>query len=379
MLWLIVAFVLMAALPDILRRRRHYAKRKGPIPIPPRRKPAPARTPAPAESAEEADREASMTETAAPAQAPSVPAAMPARPAAVSPVSVPQRVRPAAWSQLTPQARELYAGFVWSEIWQEPLAHRQRSIKNREDLSQMIQEKEVGIKGIPGLVITSGEKAKGVVLFYHGWSSQKEFQAVRGRILASYGYDVVIPDAVNHGCRGTLDYESKIVYPDFWQTIFQNMTEVPLMLEYIQENWPDTPIAVMGHSMGGFTALGAMSLFKEFKTAVVMNGSGWWDESERRFRASLHIEKPRAYRFIQMQFAAMDPYTHMDRLSGRSLLSLRGGADDVVDGAAQELYLEKLAQRDDVKTQSIVYDDLGHFVTTNMMGDAVNWLQAELH
>ena len=69
MLWLIVAFVLMAALPDILRRRRHYAKRKGPIPIPPRRKPAPARTPAPAESAEEADREASMTEMAAPAQA----------------------------------------------------------------------------------------------------------------------------------------------------------------------------------------------------------------------------------------------------------------------------------------------------------------------
>ena len=146
----------------------------------------------------------------------------------------------------------------------------------------MIQEKQVGIKGIPGLVITSGEKAKGVVLFYHGWSSQKEFQAVRGRILASYGYDVVIPDAVNHGHRGTLDYESKVVYPDFWQTIFQNLTEVPVMLEYIQENWPDTPIAVMGHSMGGFTALGAVSLFREFKTAVVMNGSGWWDESDRR-------------------------------------------------------------------------------------------------
>ena len=108
----------------------------------------------------------------------------------------------------------------------------------------MIQEKQVGIKGIPGLVITSGEKAKGVVLFYHGWSSQIEFQAVRGRILASYGYDVVIPDAVNHGHRGTLDYESKVVYPDFWQTIFQNLTEVPVMLEYIQENWPDTPIAV---------------------------------------------------------------------------------------------------------------------------------------
>jgi hypothetical protein len=42
---------------------------------------------------------------------------------------VPHRVRPAAWSQLTPQARELYAGFVWSEIWQEPLAYRRRLIK----------------------------------------------------------------------------------------------------------------------------------------------------------------------------------------------------------------------------------------------------------
>lgn len=243
----------------------------------------------------------------------------------------------------------------------------------------MITEQEVSLKGIPGLVISSGEDARGVVLFYHGWSSQKEFQAVRGRILASYGYDVVIPDAVNHGSRGTLDYESNLSYGAFWQTIFQNVKEVPLMLEYIEERWPGKPLAVMGHSMGGFTALSALTLFKEFKTGVVMNGSGWWDESERRFRASLHIEKPRAYRTLKMQLDAMDPYTHMPRLRGRSLLSLRGGSDNVVDGAAQDLYLEKLAQQQpDVKTQSIVYDDLGHFVTTNMMGDAVNWLQVEL-
>ena len=102
MLWLIVAFALMAILPDLLRRRRRYPRRKGPIPVPPRRKPAPAKAPAPAETGEDA---------------------------AIAPVSVPHRVRPAAWSQLTPQARELYAGFVWSEIWQEPLAYRRRLIK----------------------------------------------------------------------------------------------------------------------------------------------------------------------------------------------------------------------------------------------------------
>lgn len=123
MLWLIIAFALMAILPDLLRRRRHYPKRKGPIPVPPRRKPAPAKTPAPAERAEEAaGNEASTRERTVPVPPPIVPAA-------ASPVSVPRRVRPAAWSQLTPQARELYAGFVWSEIWQEPLAYRRRLIK----------------------------------------------------------------------------------------------------------------------------------------------------------------------------------------------------------------------------------------------------------
>ena len=54
MLWLIVAFALMAILPDLLRRRRRYPRRKGPIPVPPRRKPAPAKAPAPAETVEEA-------------------------------------------------------------------------------------------------------------------------------------------------------------------------------------------------------------------------------------------------------------------------------------------------------------------------------------
>lgn len=123
MLWLIVAFALMAILPDLLWRRRRYPRRKGPIPVPPRRKPAPAKT-----GEDAAGNEISAQETTAPVQPPIVPAAMPVRPA-IAPVSVPHRVRPAAWSQLTPQARELYAGFVWSEIWQEPLAYRRRLIK----------------------------------------------------------------------------------------------------------------------------------------------------------------------------------------------------------------------------------------------------------
>ncbi len=242
----------------------------------------------------------------------------------------------------------------------------------------MIREKHLFIDGIPCLQISCGDMPKGVVLFYHGWSSAKEYQSVRGHLLAAYGYDVLIPDAVNHGERGTVDYEDKRSYAAFWQTIFQNIREVPELLQHIRTWRPHVPLAVMGHSMGAFTALGVMTHYDVFRTAVSMNGSGWWEESDRRFRASLHLEAPRHARVLAMQFAAMDPYGYISRLAGRSILSLNGGADDVVDANAQALYMEQVARNDRIESASQTYDGLGHFVTTNMMGDAIDWLDRHM-
>lgn len=242
----------------------------------------------------------------------------------------------------------------------------------------MIRESRINIDGIPALQITCGDMPKGVVLFYHGWSSRKEYQSVRGHLLASYGYDVLIPEAVNHGERGPINYDDPSAYSTFWQTIFQNLREVPNILTYIRKWRHHVPCAVMGHSMGAFTALGVMTHYNEFRTAVAMNGSGWWDESDRRFRSSLQIEKPRSSRMLAMQIQAMDPYLYTHKLAGRSVLALSGGADDVVDNKAQELYMDKLAEDSRIISRYTTYDGLGHFVTTNMMGDAVQWLDEAL-
>ena len=72
----------------------------------------------------------------------------------------------------------------------------------------MIRETRINIDGIPALQNTCGDMPKGVVLFYHGWTSQKEYQSVRGHLLAAYGYDVLNPAAVTHGERGPIDYNS---------------------------------------------------------------------------------------------------------------------------------------------------------------------------
>ena len=120
----------------------------------------------------------------------------------------------------------------------------------------MIRETRINIDGIPALQITCGDMPKGVVLFYHGWTSQKEYQSVRGHLLAAYGYDVLIPEAVNHGERGPIDYNSPASYGEFWQTIFQNIREAPSIIKYIRKWRRHVPCAVMGHSMGALYGLG---------------------------------------------------------------------------------------------------------------------------
>ena len=139
----------------------------------------------------------------------------------------------------------------------------------------MITEEKIYIGNIPCLKIACHEDVKGVVIFYHGWTSTKELQSLRGHILAAYGYDVLIPEAIHHGERGIIDYEENpAAYGKFWQTIFQNLREAPQVIAYAKTWHDDVPLAVMGHSMGGFTALGVMTWNRDIQAAVAMNGSG---------------------------------------------------------------------------------------------------------
>lgn len=132
MLWLIILMIALAVLPDLLRRRRQ--KRKGPIPVPPRRKPLQAQYKLEADQALQVEEAASATTVETPAEGADIvppPAAETARINTAAPLVsqpaptvVPSRQRVAPWSTLTPQARELYSGLVWSELWQAPLAKR---------------------------------------------------------------------------------------------------------------------------------------------------------------------------------------------------------------------------------------------------------------
>ena len=71
----------------------------------------------------------------------------------------------------------------------------------------MINEKRITVDSVPCLFVEPDDCVRGTVLFYHGWSSAKELQVLRARILAAYGYAVLVPDALYHGERGSIDYD----------------------------------------------------------------------------------------------------------------------------------------------------------------------------
>ena len=241
----------------------------------------------------------------------------------------------------------------------------------------MIEEKALYIDSIPCLVVVPTEDVRGVVIFYHGWSSCKELQSLRARIMASYGYAVIVPDALNHGQRGLIDYDDKQAYPLFWQAVLQSTQEAGALIAYGEAHWPEQKIFVAGHSMGGITALGVVAAQEKVCGAAALNGSGWWNESDRRFRAAWKIDRTPEWQFLLPHIDEADPYNRVEALSNKSVLLLNGGADDVVDKAAQALYACKLKTAG-ADVQSVIYDGLGHFVTTNMMGDVVQWLNERI-
>ncbi|WP_288823297.1 alpha/beta fold hydrolase [uncultured Megasphaera sp.] len=234
------------------------------------------------------------------------------------------------------------------------------------------------MEGFPCLHVSCGQRPKGVILFYHGWSSNKENQLVRARLLAAYGYDVIIPDAVNHGERGTLDYDSPRLYGSFWKTIFQSYREVTLWLKYIIHWNRRVPKIVMGHSMGAITALGIMTFYDEFCAAVAINGTGWWEEADRHFHEDLNIPPLRTQHALDMNFRVTDPYRHMHLLKGRAILALNGADDKTVNPLSQQGYMQVLATHEEVRSLYKTYDGVGHVVTTNMMGDALEWLDKNI-
>ncbi len=239
----------------------------------------------------------------------------------------------------------------------------------------MITEHQQIIGDIPILILEYEEiPIQGTIIFYHGWTSCKELQRLRGRIFASYGYRVLLPDAIHHGQRGVLDdYEAEEAYPVFWETIFQNVEESRMLFQYIR-SLDTKPIGIVGHSMGGITAMGIAASGLDIQAAAAFNGSGWWEQSDRIMRRDWNIPDSEAAREITEKIKQRDPFRHREILKEIPILALNGAVDDSVSPLPQKECIERL-QQEGAQASIVLYPKLGHFLTVNMMDEGIRFLQ----
>ena len=231
------------------------------------------------------------------------------------------------------------------------------------------------IGNIPAYVVYPSKKDLGkAVIFYHGWSSTAALQKTRALILAAYGYTVLCADAVHHGKRGALsDYYTVPSYDLFWDTIFQNMEEFPLLAARLRSEGYGKPW-VMGHSMGGITAMGLSYRYaRDIAGAVSFNGSGDWELThlfiEARFGVVLRRDWP-----LYDRISSASPLHHVEAMKEVPVFMTNGEADTSVDPRAQAHFAAMLAEAGG-QGRRVTYPGLGHFVTTNMMDDAIDFME----
>lgn len=243
-----------------------------------------------------------------------------------------------------------------------------------------IIEEKIYIDNIPAILFTpkDSEKPLPTIIFYHGWSSNKEFQRMRAFILAAVGYQVIIPDGIHHGERNPLEkYNMEDAQKYFWDTILNNIEESNIIIEKLISKYNGDPnkIGIIGHSMGGFTAAGIFTHNPNIKALVVLNGSCGWENFNERFKENHDISMTGELLDLEEKINNLNPQNNLNLLIDRPILLLHGSSDNVVPIESQRIFYNKIKplykHKDRIKF--IEYANLNHFVTTNMMEESIIW------
>ncbi|MFD1862243.1 prolyl oligopeptidase family serine peptidase [Planococcus chinensis] len=111
------------------------------------------------------------------------------------------------------------------------------------------------------------------VVFFHGHMSAKEHNLHYAYQLAEKGIRVLLPDALLHGERAE-GMDAVQMSLRFWEIVLTSIEELGFLNEEVhKKGLAEGEIGIGGTSMGGITALGALTVYPWIKTAAVMMGA----------------------------------------------------------------------------------------------------------
>ncbi|MBC6296810.1 esterase [Listeria sp. FSL L7-1517] len=247
----------------------------------------------------------------------------------------------------------------------------------------MIHVESEQIANIPVLHISNSENTHEIlptIIFYHGFTSQKELYLHYGYLLAQRGFRVILPDAKLHGER-LLDANPEDQATYFWDVIEANINEFPLITkELINAGKTDASrIGVGGVSMGAITSLGLLGKYDEIKVAVSLMGSAYYVDFAKELSKYATAQGMAFPYDVNERILALQKYDltrNLTKINNRPLLLWHGKKDDVVPFAYSEKLYQTLVEEslaDNVKF--VIDDNAKHKVSVEGMVEGVSFFE----
>lgn len=215
------------------------------------------------------------------------------------------------------------------------------------------------------------------IIYYHGWHSSKEFMRFQAMTIASFGYQLIVPDALYHGERNAIDHDDpQNIERYLWEIILQSVKESEKLIEEVVKNHEADPerIGVMGSSMGAVTAGGVFVKNSDLKCLVGFNGTFAWQEAIK----INHLPKGTRYSHL---IESYDPMNNVDKIRERAISILHGVDDTSLPIDTQKLFYDKmlpLYSKNPGKLEFIQYSNIDHRITTGMLERAITWFKEQL-
>lgn len=212
----------------------------------------------------------------------------------------------------------------------------------------MVEILQRTLQDVPLLEVVNADyryQATPLVIFYHGWRSEKELVLTQARKLAQKNIRVVLPDAMNHGQRQ--QPVSTLPSFTFWNSIQGNLAEFQLIIDFYRQRQliRDNQIGVGGYSMGGMTTGALLTHHPEIKAATIIMGTPDLNAYAQLVRDSAtkhHLYLPADMADLTGWIDHYDLNLHPETINQRPLLFWHGTADERIPYAQSRDFFDRI-------------------------------------
>lgn len=240
--------------------------------------------------------------------------------------------------------------------------------------NEKIERLDIVVEDIPITIIRPEKYSQNrkTIIHYHGWSSSVEKQILFAEIFAQKGYQVIMPEIVYHGKRGTLDYEEHTL---FYDTLIQTVAEFKDIKKLAVErfNGDENNIVISGHSLGGMIAFAVLSIDTSIKLGTIYNSIADFDLFVEYFQ--IKVDKD-----IEETFRLFNPLNRIENFANREIRISIGQRDHVIDPKNMDLLKTKLIENN-INIDNIefsYYSDCGHAIAYKMIRDNLEYIYKKI-